>query len=90
MRVILSQHAMEQIAERGLNPQQVIDIAAAPEQIVYPDALPPIAQSRITIDAKIYLLRVVFRDDVQDGEAIRLIITAYRTSQVEKYWQDET
>ncbi len=86
MNIQLSGHAEEQILERELDRDQVIAVALAPEQIVYPANKPPVAQSRFLLNNKQYLLRVAFRDE---GDT-RIVITVYPTSQLRKYWKKET
>ena len=86
MEIQLTAHAEAQIEERGLDREQVIEVASEPGQVLYPEDQPPVAQSRLPLGGKTYLLRVVFRD-VEEG--VRLVLTAYRTSKVEKYWQED-
>ncbi|MBN1966745.1 MAG: DUF4258 domain-containing protein [Anaerolineae bacterium] len=84
--VRFTEHAEEQLVLRELDRAQVIAVALAPEQVVYPAGKPPIAQSRVTFKGKPALLRVAFTD--QDNT--RLIITVYPTTQFERYWNKET
>ena len=59
-----------------------------PEQRVVEEArtIRWIRQSRLRFeDGKMYLLRVV----VDEGELPPVIVTAYRTSKIEKYWSTE-
>jgi Domain of unknown function (DUF4258) len=83
VRIIFSDHAEKRIDYRELSREQIIQVAAEPEQIIEASDVPAIAQSRVTEHGKMYLIRVAFRDE---GET-RLIITVYRTSKISKYWQ---
>lgn len=84
-RVEITRHAQQQIADRLLDPAVVTQVALQPEQIVYSQNTLPIAQSRITIEGKTYLLRIAFRDE----EDVRRVVTAYPTSKIDKYWQGD-
>jgi hypothetical protein len=86
MDVRLSTHAEQQIVERNLDREQVIAIAKNPEQVIHGEDQLPVAQSRVVIEGKQYLIRVVYRDENE----LRLVVTAYRTSQVRKYWREES
>lgn len=83
MKVEISPHAADQIASRKLTRENVIAVAEAPEQTVEREGELPIAQSRITFEGKPALLRVAYRDE---GE-VRLVVTAYPTTKIDKYWQ---
>jgi hypothetical protein len=77
-------HALEQIAERKLSRELVEQVLAAPQQILE-EGRRRIAQSRYTDPGtgKEYLLRVLY----EDRGAIKVVVTAYRTSKVAKYWR---
>ena len=83
--VQLTAHAAEQIVLRELDRELVITTARSPEQIVRSESKPPVAQSRISFKGRPALLRVAFRDE----DRTRWIITAYPTSQIERYWLEE-
>jgi hypothetical protein len=72
------------MAERRLSPEVVEQVLAAPQQILE-EGKRKIAQSRLTDPAtgKEHLLRVLYEDR---GE-IRVVVTAYRTSKIAKYWR---
>lgn len=82
MEIRLTRHAELQLQERNLSGAQVVAIATQPEQIIEEAGVPLIAQSRVMIDSQLYLIRVAFRDE----NNIRIVIAAYRTSKLEKYW----
>ena len=80
----ISEHASEQASRRGLSEETVLGVARAPEQRVSVRPGREIRQSRITLPAggKLYLVRVV----VDTGTQTETVVTAYRTSRIDKYW----
>jgi hypothetical protein len=84
IEVRFTKHAEDQIAERELDREAIIAVVRAPEQIVYLENRPPVAQSRVRYKDKQFLWRIPF-DQVGNT---RWVITVYRTSQVERYWQE--
>jgi hypothetical protein len=84
----LSRHAEWEMARRGIPPELVQAVMDQPEQRLVDESRADrwIYQSRSRFeDGKMYLLRVV----VDEDEEPPLIITAYRTSKIEKYWSAE-
>lgn len=69
----------QKIEDHGLNVEEVEAVLAAPEQKVPGYGGRLVYQSR----AGRYLIRVVVEIDREPPE----VVTAYRTSHVEKYWQ---
>lgn len=86
MKIRLSVHVEQKIIERELEREKVIEVALSPQQVVRRSGVPAIAQSKYQRGNQTYLMRVAFRD--MNGE--RLVITAYETSKVGKYWSNET
>ncbi len=85
IEVRFTQHAEDQIAGRALDRDEIIAVVRAPEQIIYAEDRPPVAQSRVRYKGKQFLWRVPFN---QVGNT-RWVITVYRTSQIKRYWQEE-
>jgi hypothetical protein len=84
----LSSHAEWEMVRRGIPLALVEAVAEHPEQRLVDESHPGrwIHQSRLRFeDGKMYLLRVVVDEDEQPP----VIITAYRTSKIEKYWRAE-
>ena len=84
----LSRHAQWEMARRGVPLALVQAVMEHPEQRLADEfhSGRPIHQSRLRFeDGKMYLLRVV----VADAEQPPVIITAYRTTKIEKYWSAE-
>jgi hypothetical protein len=84
----LTDHAQLEIKRRQISEAEVARVLAAPQQMeeVRPGRV--VYQSRVEFGApsRIYLLRVFVDIDRRPPE----VVTAYRTSQVEKYWKEES
>ena len=81
----LSRHAEWEMARRGIPLALVQAVMGNPEQRVVDESRPGrwIRQSRLQFEGgRMYLLRVV----VDEDERPPVIVTAYRTSKIEKYW----
>jgi hypothetical protein len=88
MNFRLSGHAEWEMTRRGIPLALVKAVMDAPEQRVIDGQATGrwIHQSRLRFeDGKMYLLRVIVAEDQQPP----VIITAYRTSKIEKYWSAE-
>ena len=84
----LSRHAEWEMARRGIPLALVQVVMERPEQRLVDESRTGrwIRQSRLRFeDGKMYLLRVVVAEEEQPP----VIITAYRTSKIEKYWSAE-
>lgn len=82
MKFKLSEHAKEQILERGISESLLLKVAQHPEQKFEKDKTETICQSKLNIDGKEYILRVFVNFSYQPP----IIITAYLTSKISKYW----
>jgi len=81
----ISRHAAAEMERRGLDQAVVHRVLIAPEQR---EAVRPgrdVLQSRIELDGEIYVVRVFVDVDRSPAE----VVTAYRTSKIEKYWRAE-
>ena len=82
MDFVISKHAQEELVRRSI-PQAVLDAGlAAPEQKVPDHGTVVCYQSRVSINQKPYLLRVM----VEEGKQPPVVVTVYRTSKISKYW----
>jgi Domain of unknown function (DUF4258) len=84
----LSSHAEWEMTRRGIPLALVQAVMDHPEQRLADESRKGrwIYQSRLWFeDGKMYLLRVMVAED----ERPPVIITAYRTSKIEKYWSAE-
>ncbi|WP_026947706.1 DUF4258 domain-containing protein [Algoriphagus marincola] len=89
MKFTFSIHALEQLKVREIPRKQVIKVLENPDQ-VYSES----------DGNEIVIYQSVFRKDTDEAYLIRvfvnqikspnLVITAYRTSKVQKYWKDES
>ena len=81
-RVTISAHARSQALRRGLDIGLITTVAQSPEQRLQVRVGREVRQSRVTLNGKLYLMRVVVDMSTEWQE----IVTVYRTSKVEKYW----
>jgi hypothetical protein len=84
----ITDHARFEMERRGISEAEIARVLSAPEQT---DMIRPgraVYQSRLEFEepGKIYLLRVFVDIDRRPTE----VVTAYRTSKVEKYWKSES
>ena len=84
-RIIFGDHARWATRRRGLDPDVVLGVVDQPEQIVAAEQGRAVCQSRLPRSSgeKEYLLRVVVE---RTGDQT-VIVTAYRTSRIAKYWR---
>ena len=82
MNFRFSNHARKEVRRRGI-PQALVEmVLAEPEQKTPEYGTIICYQSRVTIDSRTYLLRVM----VEEAKQPPVVVTAYRTSRIEKYW----
>ncbi len=78
-----SDHALQAILERGLVKEQIDEVLANPGQVIQVAEWTHVYQSRVTMDEREYLIRVIVATDTSPN----LVVTAYRTSKLDKYWR---
>ena len=81
----LSPHAAFEMERRGLDEAAVRRVLTAPEQRENVRSGRDVLQSRIEVNKNTYLIRVFVDVDRRPAE----VVTAYRTSRIEKYWRSE-
>ena len=85
MTSVLSDHVRWEAARRGIGEETILAVVARPEQteVVRPGR--EVRQSRVVFppEGKTYLVRTIV--DLIDGQLV--VVTAYRTSKIEKYWR---
>ena len=83
----ISNHAREQMRERGISEGMALGIISSPQQTIRQGAEKLIYQSveYFEEEKRNFLVRVFVNIIKQPN----LVITVYRTSKIEKYWQDE-
>jgi hypothetical protein len=80
-----SNHAMHEMQRRGIDIEMVRATLAEPEQTQRVQSGRIVMQSRIERHGGRYLLRVF----VDIDRPIPVVVTAYLTSKIGKYWSDE-
>lgn len=84
----LTEHARFELERRGISEAEIARVLSEPEQaeLIRPGSV--VYQSPIEYEepGKIYLLRVFVDIDRQPAE----VVTAHRTSKVEKFWKSES
>ncbi|NER99732.1 MAG: DUF4258 domain-containing protein [Symploca sp. SIO1B1] len=80
----LSLHAQEQLNKRQI-PLSIIDsVINSPQQIILQSDGTKAYQSQLDFGSdKNYLLRIIINDNVEP----MLVVTVYKTSQINKYWR---
>lgn len=83
--VRFSEHARLEIVRRSI-PFEVVELVlSSPEQSVPEHGGLTARQSRVDLEGKQYLIRVV----VAERPDATVVVTAYRTSRIGKYWRSE-
>ncbi len=79
-----SRHAEEEMVRRGI-PRALADgVLRRPQQIVPERGSRKAYQSKVTFDdGQCFLLRLIIDDAIDPA----VVVTAYRTSRIEKYWR---
>ncbi|MCC6796353.1 MAG: DUF4258 domain-containing protein [Candidatus Hydrogenedentes bacterium] len=85
MNYVLSSHASTEMARRAISPALVESVLTAPDQKVPEHGNVICYQSAVTIDTKRYLLRVMVNETVDPP----IVVTVYRTSKIDKYWNTQ-
>ena len=78
----ISKHAREQMSLRGISEEIVIHVLENPQQILS-ESNKKIYQSIINFTDRKYLVRVIVNTEKESFN----IITVYRTSKIEKYYE---
>ena len=83
--VRFSDHARLEIVRRGIPVAVVEQVLSSPEQSVPEHGGLVARQSRVELDGRQYLVRVV----VAEQPDATVVVTVYRTSRIGKYWRSE-
>lgn len=78
----ISRHAQEQMAARGISEQSVDAVMQSPGQVTREQNGKKCYQSLYTKDGATFLLRLIVDDNITPA----VVVTAYSTSRVDKYW----
>lgn len=79
----LTPHAREEMVRRQIPEDVVTAVLAHPEQVIVERAGRKAYQSRIEMNGKEYLVRLIVEDTAQPN----VVVTLYRTSNIGKYWR---
>jgi hypothetical protein len=83
--VVFSDHARKEMLRRNITQLQIEEVLQSPEQIISVNEERSIYQSRLELNQKQYLLRVI--GDIR-GDLLT-VVTIYKTSKVKKYWSEQ-
>ena len=85
MRYRLSQHARQELERRGISLSQLESVLNHPQQVIPDRRGRKVYQSQVDRgDGKIVLLRVIVLEDADRF----VVVTAYRTTRIRKYWRE--
>ena len=79
----LSEHVQQEMARRGIPLSVVESVLTAPAQKVPEHGDVVCYQSKVEINQKPYLVRVMVNEKATPPK----VVTAYRTSKINKYWK---
>lgn len=82
----ITPHAIREIRRRGLTMRMVESVVMSPEQRFLVRAGRDVFQSRIPVEGGVRLVRVF----VDTDETPPVVVTAYKTSRIAKYWRPST
>ena len=83
MDIHFSNHAKEQMEDREISFEMVLEVVENPGQKYNQEIDETVCQSKMNFGEKVYLLRVF----VNYTESPPIIISVYRTSKIQKYWR---
>lgn len=86
MKPELSKHVQEEMARRGIPLGVIESVLAAPTQKVPEHGNVVCYQSKVDINQKLYLVRVMVNEMATPAK----VVTVYRTSKINKYWKATT
>jgi hypothetical protein len=78
-----SEHARVEMRRRNIGEALLEAVLSNPEQIVSERGILKAYQSKCDMGGKMFLLRVIVNDSVHPA----IVVTAYRTTKIEKYWR---
>ena len=85
MRFRMSQHVEEELRRRRIPREALEQVPESPQQVIEEREGRKAYQSQVALEeGKLYLLRATVLDAVEPA----LVVTAYRTSRIRKYWRE--
>jgi hypothetical protein len=82
MKYKLSGHARQEIERRKIPLTLLEAVLEKPDQVVHERGAAKVYQSKCGIGGKMFLLRAIVDDSVDPA----VVVTAYRTTKIEKCW----
>ncbi|MBI3986444.1 MAG: DUF4258 domain-containing protein [Lentisphaerae bacterium] len=83
MRFDYSRHAEEELTRRGIARATADAVLRSPGQIVFERAPRKAYQSKVDLGGRMFLVRLI----VDESTHPAVVVTAYRTSKIAKYWR---
>lgn len=84
MKFKLSNHALEEMERRGIPREMLEQVLANPQQVVIEREGKKAYQSQIDFGVgRMYLLRAIVNDALDPA----VVVTVYRTRNIQKYWR---
>jgi len=83
MQYALSQHVLQEMERRGIPLAAVESVLTVPAQKVPEHGNVVCYQSKVVINQKAYLVRVMVNEKAMPPK----VVTVYRTSKIGKYWR---
>ena len=83
---VLTPHAKSLMTRRDISHEVVAEVLEAPDQRFSARPGRVVPQKRVVFGAKSYVVRVFVDIDREPAE----VVTAYRSSKVEKYWSSQS
>ncbi len=84
MNYRISRHAEEELIIRSISRSVLDQVLGVPDQIIECAGGRSVYQSKILMEGRTFLVRVVLAHDVEPN----LVVTVYRTTKIEKYWRE--
>lgn len=84
-KVVIIPIAQKKRGRRGISEDWIHETVYSPDQIVKGYEGRMVAQKKYVIDGKTYLLRIIYEEKEDRYE----VVTAYVTSQINRYWKEE-
>jgi len=82
-KIEFSKYAELQAQERRIKKQDILDTLESPGQVLLGKKGRKIAQKKLNREGEKGLLRVIFEEKTD----VKVVITAYWTSRIKKYWR---
>jgi hypothetical protein len=85
MKFRISLHALQEIQRRNISLELLNSLLEHPQQVLPGTGGRKIYQSQVVIEPeKVYLIRAIVDDRIKPP----IVLTAYRTKKVRKYWRE--